>query len=401
MGAVVCISVVGVLPLFLTGALAIQVQNEMGFSNARLGLAITAFFVATAATAALVGRFVDRLGWRRSAALSIVFSLVSLCGIGLWASRWHELVLLLIVGGMSQAFSSPASNLAIHDAVPRRFHGLATGVKQASVPGAVMLAGVAVPTLGVSVGWRPAFLLGIVLPVVGAGLLWGTRSQRRSAGAVEPPVPAARPAVGIGIVTLAVAAGLGSGAASALASFYVVSAVAAGHSVARSGTMLAISSASVLLVRIALGWGVDKRDTDGLTIISLLLGVGAVGYLLLASLQLGLFFVGGLLAFVAGWGWPGLVQFAVITRSTLQPAAATGVTQTGMALGAATGPASFGLMAEHYSLRTGWSVLAVAAMAAAVFALASRAPREARDHPSPGDPLDAAEGPPIDCQTDR
>jgi len=82
---------------------------------------------------------------------------------------------------------------------------------------------------------------------------------------------------------------------------------------------------------------------------------------------------GALLAFGAGWGWPGLFNFAVVKTSPGAPAAATGITQTGASSGAAFGPLLFGFVVEAASYEAAWTVSAAVALAALATILAGRA----------------------------
>jgi predicted MFS family arabinose efflux permease len=101
-----------------------------------------------------------------------------------------------------------------------------------------------------------------------------------------------------------------------------------------------------------------------LLLVSGMLGIGVVGFALLATGEAGLIVPGALLAFGAGWGWPGLFHFAVVKTSPGAPAAATGITQTGASGGAALGPLVFGLVAEAASYDVAWLVSGTVALAA-------------------------------------
>ena len=60
------------------------------------------------------------------------------------------------------------------------------------------------------------------------------------------------------------------------------------------------------------------------------------------------------LAFTGGWGWSGLLTFAVVRANPDAPAAATGISHMGTYVGAAFGPPLFGVVAEHISFATAW-----------------------------------------------
>ena len=79
-----------------------------------------------------------------------------------------------------------------------------------------------------------------------------------------------------------------------------------------------------------------------------------------------------MVAFGAGWGWPGLFNFAVVKTNPGAPAAATGITQTGASGGAALGPLMFGLVLEASSYTTAWLVSGIVALLAALIILTGR-----------------------------
>jgi MFS family permease len=93
---------------------------------------------------------------------------------------------------------------------------------------------------------------------------------------------------------------------------------------------------------------------------------------LLATGESGLIVPGALLAFGAGWGWPGLFNFAVVKTNPNAPAAATGITQTGASGGAALGPLVFGLVVEAASYDVAWLVSGAIALVALVAILIGR-----------------------------
>jgi MFS family permease len=93
---------------------------------------------------------------------------------------------------------------------------------------------------------------------------------------------------------------------------------------------------------------------------------------MLATGEEALIVPGALLAFAAGWGWPGLFNFAVVKTSPGAPAAATGITQTGASGGAAVGPLVFGLVAEAASYQVAWLVCGAFALGSLVAIVAGR-----------------------------
>ena len=352
---------VSVLPAFLIGGLAVLMRNELDFTEAQLGMGISLYYSAYALSAVPAGRIADRLGYRRSIGLAIFISTICLLGIGL-AQQWTHIAAMVAFAGTANAFSQPGTNVALHLAIRPQRQGLAFGMKQSAVPLASLTAGASVPLLGLTVGWRWAFLLAaaaamayfVVMPKMSA-------QERESAAAVragldDAPrprrdgVPSSR-----ALLMIATAAGFASAAVNCLSPFFVDSAVARGASPALAGVMLSIGGAVGFASRIAWGWVADRRGRGSLQLTILLLGTGTLGLALLSvASELPILAVAVLLAFAAGSGWSGLLHFAVVRSYPTSPAAATGTTITGLAVGGMVGPLVFGWLATSATYGAAW-----------------------------------------------
>jgi fucose permease len=86
--------------------------------------------------------------------------------------------------------------------------------------------------------------------------------------------------------------------------------------------------------------------------------------------------LGGLVGFAAGWGWSGLFTFAVVRDNPQAAASATGITMTGVFVGAAVGPPLFGMVADGVSFAAAWWATAASLMGAAAIMLYVRGRRE-------------------------
>src|SRR5690606_11387157 len=138
--------------------------------------------------------------------------------------------------------------------VPVQRQGLAFGVKEASIPAATLAAGIAVPTIALTVGWRWAFAIGLI-PWLAILILLPTVQTR-----VPAPQPASRPKGDHGrrsvlprraLVMAAAAAAFGTGAASGVGIFLTDSAVAMGSSPAAAGLLLALGSVAGIVARVS------------------------------------------------------------------------------------------------------------------------------------------------------
>jgi MFS family permease len=365
----VAVATAGVLPGFLTGGLAVQIRGELGFGEGALGFAVAVFFAASALASVVSGRVVERLGSSLGMRLAAVASAASLLAVSVLASTWWWLCACLVLGGLGNAISHPATHLLLAREVPQNRQGLAFGVKQAAIPAATLLAGLAVPLVAMTVGWRWAFAGAAALALCVALLVPKGEKRattRRVKGARAGDAPLAP------LVLLALGIGLGSAAANPLGAFVVESAVAAGIGVGAAGLLLALGSAAGIGVRVVFGHLADRLNSGRLRLVAGMLVVGTVGFVLLASGSAPLLVVGVTVAFAAGWGWPGLFNFAVVKSNPGAPAAATGITQTGASSGAAVGPLAFGLLVEETSFATAWLASGAVAIFAAAAILAGR-----------------------------
>jgi MFS family permease len=358
-----------VLPAFLTGGLAVQVRGELDFGAGALGLAVAAFFATSSLASALMGSLVERIGSHRGMRLAAVGSATSLLGVSLFAGSWEGLVTCLVLGGLANAVAHPATHLSLAREVPAGRQGFSFGIKQAAIPTATLLAGLAVPGIAITFGWRWAFAGGAALALAVALFV-----PAGTARALRQPKQTREKDVRTGsLVLLALGIGLGSTAATPLGAFIVESSVAAGMRVGSGGLLLALGSAFGIAVRVAFGHLADGMTGGRLRLVAAMLGFGVVGFVLLATGMSSLLVVGTLLAFGAGWGWPGLFNFAVVLINPRAPAAATGITQTGASAGAALGPLVFGLVVEaSSSYGVAWLVSGAVALAALATVLVGR-----------------------------
>lgn len=354
-----CITLAAV-PVFLLGALAIFIRDELHFTETQLGFAASLYYLGAAASAVPGGRLVERIGERRGIALASLGTTLAMLGVAVVADSWGDVVACMMLAGVANGCALPATNLGLARRIPPGRRGLAFGVKQSAGTLATLLSGAAVPTLALTVGWRWAFAAAGVagLPLI----VWGVLGRSRGGASTvreRHPIPTGP------LVVLAAAGACGVVAGSSLAAFYVESAVAQGIWSGTAGTMLAVGSVVGVAGRIGWGWIGDHCGTAQFRVMSGLLAVGAGGFLLLgiatSSVRL---VVATLLIFGMGWAWPGLYNFAISERIPAAPAAATGVTGTGLFAGGIVGPVGFGVLVEQTSYQYAWSAVGAVLFAA-------------------------------------
>ncbi|HEY8534109.1 MAG TPA: MFS transporter [Micromonospora sp.] len=348
-----------VLPVFLVGGLAVQLAEDLHFSPAGLGLAVSIYFATSAVASLPAGYLVERLGPRMAAQIAIALSGGSLLAAALLARSYALLTLFLALSAGSNALGQLASNAALARQVPPGRQGLSFGVKQAAIPLSTLLAGAAVPTIALTAGWRWAFVAAgttalATLAAVPRSADGGTRAARHSERRASAP-----------LLTIGAAATLASGAANGLGTFLVDSTVARGISPGLAGLTLTLGSVICVAGRVFFGWLGDKRRSGHLATVAAMLLVGACGLTLLTKPNPAALILGVALGFGFGWAWPGVMNFAVVQIYPQAPAAATSVTQTGVYAGGALGPLALGAIAEHASYPTMWLTAAGAMLLAA------------------------------------
>lgn len=375
--AACCGLVLAALPVFLVGGLAVQIRAELGFSEAALGAAVSGAFLIGACAAPIGGRLADRIGARAAVLAGSALSVLALAGIGGAARSWAHLAIMLALSGLALALTDPGLAILVARAVPVTRHGLAFGVKEASIPIATLCAGLAVPGIALTLGWRWAFAVGL-LPLTGLALLLPRIDLTAPLGPRRTPARLGDTAAAhddgpprTALLLVAAGAALGMVAASGVGVFLTQSAVAMGQSPASAGLLLAVGSVAGIITRIATGILADRDGGQQFGVISWMLAAGAVAMVLGAGGAGPLLGAGTIGTFAAGWGWSGLLFLSLVRASPGAPGAAAGVGVAGLAAGNGLGPLLFGVIAQTVSFSAAWaSAATLAALSAVLMRLA-------------------------------
>jgi MFS family permease len=356
---------VGVFPVFLVGGLGVQLQHELHFGAASQGIAAAGFFVVAAVFSRAMGSLTERIGARLGMQAAAAGSSVCLFGLAMVGNQaWMMAVLWL--SALPSSLGQPASNLLVAQGVPANRRGLGFGVKQSAIPLATLLAGFAVPSVALTIGWRWVFVIAGLIGVVATVTVPWLPQAERSASALQ----AERGGVRWGaLVLIAAAGGLGSAAANSLGSFVTTTSVAVGFGPGTAGLVLSLGSFAGLTIRLVVGAAADRWKPNLLRLITGMMLVGSVGFGLMAVPSAAPFMVGVAVAFGAGWAWPGLLNFSVAQLAPDRVASATSFTQTGIYLGGSLGPLLFGVLAEHVGLSGAWLSAGASAVCGGVLML--------------------------------
>jgi MFS family permease len=362
------------LPFFMVGGLAVQIKDDLGLTEASLGAAVTIGFLSGALTAPFGGRIADHLGPRRAVYIGCVLATASLFSLGLLTTGWATLVAFLSVGGVGIALTDPGLAILVGQTIPHQRQGLAFGIKEASIPAATLVAGLAVPTVALTVGWRWAVLIA-VFPL---GLVLGLLPRLQTPIDVEdtsdqkPMESSASSPKRRALLLAAVAAALGTTAASGIGIFLTDSAVAMGMAPGNAGLLLAMGSVAGIVARVAAGGLADRTGGPQFKLIATMLAVGAVTMSLGGTGNTALLVLGTLGAFTGGWAWTGIYFLSLVKTFPDRPGAVAGIGTAGLGVGNAAGPVLFGLVAGTWSFGVAWVGAGVVAAIAAVLMTSAR-----------------------------
>ena len=365
MGVCLGAQIASIMPVFLLGALAPLIGADLGMTPFLLGAAVAVFYGASAIGSLFLAPFADTSGvWRVT---RLALGVVAIAGLMLTFAAYSVAVIFVVIflSGLMNGCIQPTTNVIVSRFIPAGRQGLAYGLKQAAIPLSTMLGGVAVPVIGLTLGWRSAFLLSVLAAVI---VLAMTPRQRRPES-LNSEGSNQRLENGI-LLPMTVMMGLAAGASNAMAAFIASSITAVGHSAGSAGLVIAAGSLFCVIVRIGLGIAADRWHLPLLRMAGALFLIGALAYLILAfSESMALISLATLLAFGFGWGWAGLLLLAIGRASKGAIGASTGVTHAGVYVGGVLGPIAFGWIAQAHSFALAWQILAIVSILAAGLSL--------------------------------
>lgn len=147
------------------GILATFIIDDLSITRAELGIVLAVVNIAAAVLSPIAGRITDRIGGKAAIIALFVLAGATFLVIGT-AFGYATLLLGALVGAFSQASANPATNKLIAEDLPAGERGVITGIKQSGVQFGIFLGGVSVPALAVALGWRGAYLVVAVIPLL-------------------------------------------------------------------------------------------------------------------------------------------------------------------------------------------------------------------------------------------
>ncbi|KAB2382733.1 MFS transporter [Actinomadura montaniterrae] len=353
-----------VMPGFTVGALAPSMQDALHTSRTTLGLAMSAFYAASALGSPVAKRLAARLPV--PVALSAAAMVASLSMLAL-SRAGHVAVLfpVLVVAGFANGLVQPAAGRLIAARAPDRRRSLAAGTIGAALGAGTLVPGLLVALVVHPYGWRAAMAIAGLLalaPVALAPLTRTPAADRRRTAAASAPMPRA---VRRTLVLWAVAAALSATGNNAVASYFVQLGAHSGVPDGLTGELLALSAVIAIAVRLVAGALADRAPRGDRAVIAGMMLSGAAGLALIAAGNPVAFLAGAVLAFSAGWGWTGLLLSAALRLLPDRAENAGHTVQVGVYTGATIAPFTFGALSASLGFAAAALLAAVAALAAA------------------------------------
>lgn len=357
------------LILYAIGTLGPFLVRDLQLRPGLLGYATMSTFGLAAFLSPLAGPLVDRLGSRR--ALSLLFSAVALAyALIITIPGFLGMVAAVAVCGIAQALSNPVTNLLIAQRVPLEKKAFVVGLKQSGVQMGALFAGLALPGLATTFGWRAALgmLLPIALLLAAAGPYVAPPHTSAKRKAFQLPLPNRLLQLLMGVQ---LCAGI---ALSAFVTYLPIFATTHGVSPPLAGGMVALFGTMGIVSRVLLTpFGAKLRDESWLLVVLLALAAIALGATMLADsasqwkLWLG----------AAGMGLTAVATNAVAMGMLLRdpafgtPTNASGLLSTAFFGGFALGAPAYGAIFNTSFGATGaWSTLIAVVLSGSVLALA-------------------------------
>ncbi len=383
--ATVLVTAGATLPLFLVGATAVQIQEDLGFGQTGLGIVVASFTCSVTLSAWLLGKLADRISGQAAMRLGVAFTGATALTIGAIGPRLSliTLALLLAAAGLGNALAQPASGALLFQRVSNKRLGLAFGTFQSAKPLAVILSGLSVPIIAVSVGWRWAFVAAGVFALVTT--ITVPRSELSLTGTPT------RDDVGTVLsrsllLLLVLGLAFGFGTADMISTFLVVSAVDQGITLSSAALLLSIGAVTSILARLYLGHRADSSPIAPLRTIRTMLVIGSfAAFAIAVGDDPFIFVIAAVVASFTVGGIPGLIFLSLVRLHSRAPGVIAGIGLSAGSFGGIAGPISFGLVAENFSIRAAWLFCSVwALIAASLMHLAARRVVLSKTDPSSG-----------------
>lgn len=151
------------------GAIALNVQSEMGLSNWQIGTLVSAAQLIPLFGLLIAGELLDRYSERLVVGVGTVIVGVSLCCAAL-ANAYTELLMILVLLGFGYSTAQPGGSKSVSNWFQGSQLGFAMGIRQAGLPLGGAMAALLLPFFASQYSVQTAFLAGGLIALFGATL---------------------------------------------------------------------------------------------------------------------------------------------------------------------------------------------------------------------------------------
>jgi MFS family permease len=356
-------------------ALAPTLRTEFSLSRGVTGLLVTAAFLGVVAGSWPAGRIVGAVGVRRS-------MMAACCGLGgafalIGVSPTYAVALaLLFVVGLFYSPVTPATNAGVVAWASSGFRTRTMAIKQMGVTAGASISAALIPVLIIWFGWRAAVaIVGALVAFVGVvSANWFVRPRAVRESDTSEPLQHRSLVVILGVATLMLLF-----VQHCVSTHYILALQDRDVALLAAGAALSLLQLSATGARYGWAWIADRHLGGDVSRAILIQCVCSAAALAAMTIVDGIQFpaVAAVLLGATTQAGNGLMQLVLADAGGTAPAASTGL---GMAIGfsgTVIGPPLFGFLADAWTYRSSWIVLAAVALGAGL--LTWRAARSLTD----------------------
>jgi MFS transporter, ACS family, hexuronate transporter len=353
-------------------ALAPTLRTEFSLSRGVTGLLVTAAFLGVVAGSWPAGRIVGAVGVRRSMMVACCGLGVAFALIGVSPTYMVALALLFVVG-LFYSPVTPATNAGVVAWASSGFRTRTMAIKQMGVTAGASISAALIPVLITWFGWRAAVaIVGALVAFAGVvSANWFIRPRAARESDTSEPLQHRSLVVILGVATLMLLF-----VQHCVSTHYILALQDRGVALLAAGAALSLLQLSATGARYGWAWIADRHLGGDASRTILIQCVGSAAALAAMTIVDGIQFpaVAAVLLGATTQAGNGLMQLVLADAGGTAPAASTGL---GMAIGfsgTVIGPPLFGFLADAWTYRSSWIVLAAVALGAGLLAWGAARP---------------------------
>lgn len=344
------------------GVLSRFILDEFGITRSQFGLAFAAYSLVGGFSSIYIGTLADKN--TRAVMIGLfLFAGVSILGAAA-APTYVVLLVAVLLGGFALGAGNPVTNRLIAERVSVARRGLVIGIKQAGPPLGIFLAGIALPLIAVSFGWRWALASLVVVPV--AGVTGALLLMPRGSGVDSPAtkvsdLPSKVRFVVSSLTMIGFAVAVTNSASIAFLPLFAQEDL--GMSATLAGVVAAIMGLAGVVGRVLWGGYAPRfeKPSSALLVISVLSAVSFAAIGLSGALGSVWLWGGAIVSGASVLAWHAVAYLVIVDRVEMAAIGrASGIMHMGSTLGFAAGAPAAGLLldvSDSYVLM--WDLLAV------------------------------------------